>query len=1006
MKKAVFGIGTALGATATFLGLGKKAEAEAKDSERAINKASEEGDRKIEGVKSETSKMATPPPPRPDAEAVQDKRTAKAEGEAAGRKVDAMEAGLRAMDKLSSHAAEIIKRYGSHASKGMVAGMNVREPHVSASASANVLMQEQIRLLYEQKSNHKMGVFNVLSMIGANNELLGVLSDQLKLIHVQGITDANYDVMKAKVLERMADRAIADSVKSNAIIDQHNEALQLSLQELIALQKEGNESQNAGTRPLLKKVGLGMVAGLAGLAGLVMASKYLGKGDDQEQKEDKDKEPEWKWPWDDDEDVRNDEEDRKNSDYIRDDGSLMSVEERNRVDEIKNEAKLTGGAAATATAIEGINAIKRGRAAATATKATAEAAGKAGGKALTAEARKKFLKNLGPRALKVIGTKIATKLGIKAATKGALKKIPVAGLLFSLFEAVPRIAKGDYTGASLAIGSGAASLLHAADVVTGPGGSIAAISLGLAADGALALHDYNKAMEDLKTKGYSDLLDDDDLADVFVTPTEEEMKAAEEADKKVKSEQDAKPSLDEEDGSSSGSWGKVSDIAATASGSAPGALPSPSEGNPGSDRKKSLDDMAKAMGRIANNISQPGGEASDSTSQKGEGGSRGLRKVIGDIFSKAGDTVPPSLSSGNTVGGLTAHEVSHDPKGTWMGYGAKDEDGEGVGDLSECRSYPPETMDRITNFEAYPPNEIDESGTFNGDVQGMINDLVGMQGTIKYSMEQRDIDKGIGDCSTFTKWAMKKYFGIDIGNNCDMQLGENYGKVVDYSGVGINGEKAGARGPNMSVLKPGDLIYYSSDRRPWNAGRPFRISHVEMYIGDGKVIGQTTVKGKGKGSSPNGPWVHDINDPVLGTFLAAKRYIGQTPETAKYAADPQSVSAQQAPAPAASHDAEPAKVKPSTMRTMGSLKRALTAVNMTASGKAVPSPTHAVAGKSAPGLEKSISVAQEGAPGNGGASPTMVDNSTVTRGGDTYITNNTTNNIYTHEDGRGDSEVL
>jgi hypothetical protein len=34
-----------------------------------------------------------------------------------------------------------------------------------------------------------------------------------------------------------------------------------------------------------------------------------------------------------------------------------------------------------------------------------------------------------------------------------------------------------------------------------------------------------------------------------------------------------------------------------------------------------------------------------------------------------------------------------------------------------------------------------------------------------------------------------------------------------------------------------------------------------------------------------------------------------------------------------------------------------------------------------------------------------IDNSTVTKGGDTYITNNNTTNIYTHEDGRGNSEL-
>ena len=1016
LKKAVFGVGAALGATASFLGLGRKVEAEGKDAQRGIESAASEGDRKVEGVKAETKKMADAPPPRPDPEAEHDKREAKAGGEAAKHKLDAMEADLRVMDKLSAHTAEILRRYGSHAAKDMVAGMDTRRPNVTSGMDAGVLMGEQIRLMYEQKVNHKHGIFNVLSMIGANNELLGVLSDQLRLIHAQGVTDANYDVIKAKVMETLATKAVADSVKANALTDKNDAAVQAALDELVALQKEGNASQESGTRPLLKKVGLGMVAGLAGLAGLMMASKYLGRGDDDSgadsDKEDDDKA--WTWPWEDDApSERDDEEDRKNEDYIKDDGSLMSVEERNRVDEAKSDAKLTGGVSAAATTIEGLNAIKKGKAAASATKAVGGVAAKVAGNAALAEARKKFLKSLGPKAMKAVGMKLAAKLGMKAAAKTLGRKIPIVGTLFGLGEAAYRAFKGDYTGAALALGSGAASLLHIADAVTGPGGSIAAVSLGLLADGALAMHDYNKAMEELKSTGHTDMLDDDELDDILIPPTEQEMREAEEAEKKVDAEMSEKTGvgdLSQEGGRSSVESAPVPD-AGHEDASRPPAPPPKQEGGGFWDKLKGVVDYGKM-------ITNPGAymaEKAMDSAMSSDGGvwakvkgfaAGAARSLMGPMFSSSSPA--PSSSPGS-------HEVAHGGTGIWMGYGANGTpgDGEGVGDLSECRSYPPETMERITNFEAHPPNEIDENGPFKNDVEGMIKDLVGMQGTIKYSMEQRDIDKGIGDCSTFTKWAMKKYFGIDIGNNCDMQLGGSRGTVVDYSGAGISGETSGARGPNMAVLKPGDLIYYSSSRRPWNAGRPFRIAHVEMYIGNGKVIGQTTTKGKGKGSDPKGPWVHDINDPNLGTFLAAKRYIGQTESSAKYAVDPESVSAQQSNVPPQTQ-AQASSTQYGTNDTQGKGSTSFSSIIETGlnairdyvpSNASTPVPTHTPSSSASNGSTPPQGSSPADTRASQGSSPVSIDNSTVTKGGDTYITNNNTTNIYTHEDGRGDSEL-
>lgn len=67
------------------------------------------------------------------------------------------------------------------------------------------------------------------------------------------------------------------------------------------------------------------------------------------------------------------------------------------------------------------------------------------------------------------------------------------------------------------------------------------------------------------------------------------------------------------------------------------------------------------------------------------------------------------------------------------------------------------------------------------------------------------------DCSGFTQWAMKEYFGVDIPKPAATQ--------------GVSGKKISKN--NRSKWKPGDILVYSNGRR---------ICHVALYIGDGKLM--------------------------------------------------------------------------------------------------------------------------------------------------------------------------
>lgn len=979
-----------LGAGSALLNLGKKNKQENEESVRSIEKAGEDARSSSNSVKAETNKLKRKKNNRPqaDPDALQDKRAADAERAAANEKAERIKADIRKMDELTGRAATIVRKYGSRAAVKMAQQTQYKpsDAMMAGRAAENVLLGEQIRLMYDQKINNNKNIFNILGMLGANNDLLGVLTEQARLIHRQGLTDANYDAMKAEVMGSLAERAIAESKSVNNALNE-NETMENLMAELVASQKQGNEQQASSVSPILKKTGLGIIGGLAGLAGLILASRV---GDT---------------PSDKDSDGKDDAETKPKREDFGDDGNAVGgsggwdgapkdeedavepdMSDDEKLEQVRNEGIATF---ATSTAVNGYETVKRlktAHQAANATKAATTAAG-AAGKVAGAAARKKFINSLGPRALKVIGAKIGAKLALKAATKCALKKIPVLGLGFSLFEAIPRICKGDYTGAALALGSGAASLLHLADVFSGPGGSIAALGLGALADGALAMHDYNQAMEDLKTKGHSDLLDDEDLADILVTPTEEEMKGAEDAEKQVQEEQAAKDKLAAQ--ADNGGAASMSPDGYDAASSGAGAMTSSAP----ADAKKAAADL-----KGLNNAGQSGG--SKATGSGDSAFTKGLKSVGSflwgltpfGVLQNAMDTF--SQPSGRS-------EVGHGTSDNWAGFGANPNATEGdIGSMTAT----PEAVDRIQNFGNYNVNELNEGGEYADDTRSMINGVSSMQGHIVYSQQQRDIDNNIGDCSAFAKWVLKKYYGIDIGGYSEGQLLEDKGRVVDFSGIDTAGAGKG-RKPNLSALKPGDLIFYAS--REQKGRRAFGTGHVEVYLGNGKTIGMNTYKdGKKMTNSEGkaiGPWIHDINDPYLGKYIAAKRYIGQTAESLGYA-----VEGSQVPEVSSSRTGDtPASTNSATIQGGGSTSNPQWS---SATQTSVPTPTATPAPAPPPASGGSGSKrtsdgnAGGGAGGYSGGGSVNVDNST-TRGGDYIINNNTTTNIYYNNDDRGSAET-
>jgi cell wall-associated NlpC family hydrolase len=84
---------------------------------------------------------------------------------------------------------------------------------------------------------------------------------------------------------------------------------------------------------------------------------------------------------------------------------------------------------------------------------------------------------------------------------------------------------------------------------------------------------------------------------------------------------------------------------------------------------------------------------------------------------------------------------------------------------------------------------------------------------------------GFSDCSSFVRWCYLQVCGVNIGSNTAVQ-------IVNKNLTEVCGAKGG-QPADPSALLPGDLLYYKGG----NLSRPYQVGHVEMYIGNGRLLG-------------------------------------------------------------------------------------------------------------------------------------------------------------------------
>lgn len=151
------------------------------------------------------------------------------------------------------------------------------------------------------------------------------------------------------------------------------------------------------------------------------------------------------------------------------------------------------------------------------------------------------------------------------------------------------------------------------------------------------------------------------------------------------------------------------------------------------------------------------------------------------------------------------------------------------------------------------------TGEPNSSQRALVDKMKSIEGTLAYSMNgPRDPDQGSADCSSTVNWAYSKVLGDTIGSTTlgIMQSGKM--STIDMSDMPESGGTGS--GPNLNRLMPGDLVLLSRPTSDFTSGRPFRVGHVEMYMGDGKTIGH---------GSNNGPKVRDIEKDK---YIMARRY--------------------------------------------------------------------------------------------------------------------------------------
>ena len=126
--------------------------------------------------------------------------------------------------------------------------------------------------------------------------------------------------------------------------------------------------------------------------------------------------------------------------------------------------------------------------------------------------------------------------------------------------------------------------------------------------------------------------------------------------------------------------------------------------------------------------------------------------------------------------------------------------------------------------------------TYNEQRTALVAAVESREGKNQYTTGNRrdQVASGWSDCSSLMRWAHEEALGIYIGDNTEGQINSSRLTTVDV--------EISAGVPDESRMLPGDLLFF----RGRDTGRKASqyVGHVEMYIGNGQLMGH------GSGTGP------------------------------------------------------------------------------------------------------------------------------------------------------------
>lgn len=157
--------------------------------------------------------------------------------------------------------------------------------------------------------------------------------------------------------------------------------------------------------------------------------------------------------------------------------------------------------------------------------------------------------------------------------------------------------------------------------------------------------------------------------------------------------------------------------------------------------------------------------------------------------------------------------------------------------------------------------------------QKLILRMISVKGQLRYTqgVHRDDIEGGYADCSSLVRWAYKKVMNIDIGEDTAAQIVSDRGFDVDTVEDKVMAAALNGRGvpmPKLLRLEPGDLLFFTGDDKK----RPYSVGHVEMYMGNGYLIGQNDRPYCGPQMKVMEAYLKEIGMRGI-VYIKARRYI-------------------------------------------------------------------------------------------------------------------------------------